>query len=1152
MTKPFVHLHNHSSFSVLDGASKVQEMVETVANDGSPALGITDHGVLYGLPEFYKECKAADVNPVLGCEVYFTDDRLDRSPIGKQENRLDGSSKRYYHLTILAKDNVGYQNLIKLSSDAYLNGFFYKPRADWSTVEKYSDGLIATSGCLGGPVLQHLLHDDYSGALETASRLQDIFGKDSFYIEIQDQGLPEQAKTNPELIRIAHALDAPLVATNDSHYVHSDDAMPHDHLLCIQTSSLVSDQDRFRFQSDQHYLKSADEMRHLFRDIEESCDNTLLIGEQANVTLDFDTLHIPPFPIPHQFKDGGEFLATLSKKGLQKRYGDKAPEYYDKLQYELSVIETLGLSTYFLIVWDICRFADQNNIPRGPGRGSVAGSLVAYCMNISKVDPIRHDLMFERFLNPSRIAMPDIDLDFSPDGREMIINYIAEKYGNNNTAQIITYGLIRARSAIRDSTRVLGLSPGFGDKLAKMMPDHIMGEPVPLEACFKQSSRFESAWASAEELRKTYEENSDARKVLDSALKLEGLIRQTGVHPAGVLITPGPVTDYVPTQQNGEDEPIVTQYDKDTCEDLGLLKMDILGLRNLDVIDFTVQSVLDKVDIENVDFDDEKTFQLFKKGNTVGVFQLESPPMRDLLRRMAPDSIDDIAAVVALYRPGPMGTNMHIEYADRKNGRSPISYFHEDAKEFLGKTYGLMIYQEQAMQMAQKFAGYSGAEADNLRKIIGKKLVDKMIAEKSKFVQGCIDSGYGEELGEKLFNMIESFASYAFNKSHAYGYAYLAYQTAYLKANYTTHYMAWLCDSVKKNSDKLSLYISECNKLGIEVRPPKVNYADTHFKALDDHIIITSFDAVSNVGHTTAENLVNARGKGYFKTIDEIVAKANLDHTSFKNLVLAGAFDGYGTRLGLYSASKEIIDIAKKRQKDDVSQQIKLFDNNDFWDIDISEAEYPEDEKLHLEKDAIGTYITGHPLNSLQDFATETQLESIEPTESTVEILVTITNIDLKRTRRGNLMAVITVSDLSGQREVLAFENTWRRHEDSLTENTSGVMEIKTRYDDVAEETILILNFFAPVKTAGQTVVSSDTLNIRLPRGFASNTLAVSKLKGLLLSHHGKVPVKVLVSPNSELDLKLEYTVDPNEGFLTELSALFKRYSADKRLKVGS
>ncbi len=717
---------------MLDGAARLDELVAKAVADGMPAIGMTDHGNMYGTLDFYKECNKQGIKPIIGTEAYMAHDHRSERPT-RRGGRVDdsggdteGGKKLYYHLTLLAENQTGYKNLIQLSSLAFMEGYYYKPRMDWELLEKYSDGLIATTGCLGGHVLQSLLNGDEQGALAKAARLQDIFGRDNLFVELQDHGLAAQRETNPKLIEIAKKIGAPLLATNDSHYTHQEDHESHDALLCVQTGALLSDAKRFKFEGSEHYLKTAAEMRYLFREVPAACDNTLWIAERADLQIEFGKPLLPNFPVPEGFDDAS-YLEHLTWEGAKKRWGDQLPnEAVERLSYELKVINDMGFASYFLITWDLIKHARDAGIRVGPGRGSAAGCAVAYSLQITDLDPIKYDLLFERFLNPSRVSMPDIDMDFDSRYRDEMIRYAAERYGRDHVAQIITFGTIKARNAVRDAARVLGFPYGVGDKLAKAMPPMVMGRDTPLKYCFEQHPKYADGYKAAGDLRAMYDTDPDLKRVIDVARGLEGLKRSDGIHAAAVVITKDPVTDYVPIQRKPEsgqdpaDAPVVTQYEMHGVEDLGLLKMDFLGLRNLDVITDAEAMIRAQRDpsfvVEEIPLDDQRTFDLLSRGDTIGVFQLESPPMRQLLKAMAPNSFEDVSAVLALYRPGPMSVNMHYDYADRKNQRKPVEYFHEDAEEVLGDTYGLMIYQESVMRVAQKFAGYSLAEADNLRK----------------------------------------------------------------------------------------------------------------------------------------------------------------------------------------------------------------------------------------------------------------------------------------------------------------------------------------------------------------------------------------------------------------------------------------------------
>ncbi len=948
MADSFTHLHVHTEYSMLDGAARIADVVAAAVADGQPALGITDHGNMYGILDFYKECRAQGIKPVIGSELYMAHESRHERPSrrGRMDDGggdSDGGSKLYYHLTALAETDEGYRNLIKLSSEAFMSGYHYKPRSDWELLEQFSSGLIVTSGCLGGHVLQHLLKDDQEGALKAAGRLQDIFGRDNLFIELQDHGIPEQHRTNPQLLEIARRLQAPLLATNDSHYVERGDSVAHDALLCVQTGSQMSDPDRFKFHGDEHYLKSAREMRYLFDELPEACDNTLWIAERADVTIEFGKPQLPSFPLPAGFDSDADYLRHLTMEGARRRWGaDLTDAIVERLSYELGVIESMGFSSYFLIVWDLIKHARDNNIRVGPGRGSAAGCAVAYTLWITDLDPIAYDLLFERFLNPSRVTMPDIDMDFDSRFRDEMIRYASERYGRDHVAQIVTFSTIKARAAVRDAARVLGYPYGLGDKVAKAMPPLIMGRDTPLYACLERHEKFEDGYKMAGDLRKMREEDPDAAKVIEVAKGLEGLRRQDGIHAAAVVITKEPLTTYLPIQrkpvggQDIEHAPVVTQYEMHGVEELGLLKMDFLGLRNLDVISDTVELIQTtrgiELDIDAVALDDPATYALLQRGEGIGIFQLEGGPMRALMRALAPTAFEDICALLALYRPGPMAANMHNDYADRKNGRKPVEHLHPDAAEVLGDTYGLMIYQESLLRVAQKFAGFSLAEADLLRRACGKKKRDLIAKEREKFIAGCEATGYGATLGGQYFDIIEPFADYAFAKSHAYGYGYIAYQTAYLKANYPAEYLSALLTSVKTNLDKAAVYLAECRTMGIEVLVPDVNRSVADFTPVveldadagtEGRSIVFGLSAVRNVGGGLVALLVAEReANGSFVDFYDFVERVDfqvLNKKTIESLIKAGAFDSLGhRRQGLLRSFEHIIDstIARRRERD--------------------------------------------------------------------------------------------------------------------------------------------------------------------------------------------------------------------------------------------
>jgi len=762
---------------MLDGTSKIEDLVEAVARDGQPAVAITDHGNMYGAIPFYKECKSAGVNPIIGTEFYMARHSVDDRPQMKKRSKVtddfggetDTGEKMFHHITALAIDTTGYQNMMKLSSEAFLKGFYRKPRVDWDILAEHSEGIVVTSGCLGGVVLQELLKGNVEAAEHAASRLQDIFGKDNFFVELQDHGIPEQIRTNPQLMEIARKLGAPLVATNDSHYTHQCDHVAHDAFLCIGTGAKIADTDRFRFHGTEHYVKSAAEMRHLFREVPSACDNTLLIAERADIKIDFDQIRMPRFPVPDGFVSEEDYLRALVIEGAEAKYGILTSRVVDRLEYELDVICQMGFPGYFLITWDLIRHAKSAGILVGPGRGSAGGCAVAYCLGITAMDPLEHGLLFERFLNPARVSMPDIDIDIDSRYREHMINYCAKTYGEDRVAQIITFGTIKSRQAVRDAARVLDMPFSMGDTIAKALPPLLFGRDTPLRACLTHSDKHHDGFEQAGALRSLYAADPAARQVIDVAMGLENLRRSDGIHAAAVVISPDPLTDHVPIQKKPKG-PITTQYEMHAIEDLGLLKEDFLGLTTLDVISDAAKLLFDRHGIEldlinwTLPLDDQPTYDLLRKGDTIGVFQLEGTQMRALLRDLEPTKFEHIAAVLALYRPGPLAANMHIDYAERKNGRAAIEVFHEDAKDMLKETYGLMIYQEQLMDVAQHFAGYSLGDAYLLLKTCAKKLPEAMAKEKDRFVNGVIERGFGEDFADMLFGTVSAFSDYAFNK----------------------------------------------------------------------------------------------------------------------------------------------------------------------------------------------------------------------------------------------------------------------------------------------------------------------------------------------------------------------------------------------------
>jgi DNA polymerase-3 subunit alpha len=1184
----FTHLHLHTEFSMLDGAARVAEVVAKAAADGQPAIGITDHGNMYGVLDFYREARRVGIKPIIGTEAYMAaESRHDRPT---RRGRLDdgggdgdAGAKLYYHLTLLAESDAGYKNLMHLSSEAYLEGYYFKPRVDWEMLQRRHDGIIATTGCLGGVVLQALLHGDVERATMLAARLQDIFGPDHLFVELQDHGLAKQHETNPELIRIAKRIGAPLLATNDSHYTNREDSVAHDALLCVQTGSAMDDPKRFKFEGHEHYLKSAAEMRHLFADYPEACDNTLWIAERADVEINFGKPQLPSFPRPPSFATADAYLRHLTYAGAEARYGSPLPvKVTERLDYELGVISSMGFSDYFLVVWDLIEHARCKGIRVGPGRGSAAGCCVAYCLRIVDLDPIHFDLIFERFLNPGRKQMPDIDMDFDERYRSEMIRYAAEKWGWDHVAQIVTFSTIKARAAVRDAARVLGYPYSVGDRVAKAMPPLVMGRDTPLWACLEKNDKYVDGFNAAVELRDMYAADPDVAKVVDVARGLEGLRRQDGIHAAAVVISADPLTDYLPIQRKPEaggrpeDAPIVTQYEMHGVEDLGLLKMDFLGLRNLSVIeralDLIEANTGTRPDIDNVSLEDTATFELLRRGDTVGVFQLEGSNVRTLVRALAPTEFGDVGALVALYRPGPMAANMHNDYADRKNHRKPITYLHPDLADVLGDTQGLMIYQEAMMRVAQKFAGYSLEEADNLRKAAGKKDRAVMAMEREKFVAGSEATGYGRALGTSLFDVIEPFADYAFNKSHAFGYGLVSYWTAWLKANHPAEYLAALLTSVRDDKDKTAVYLSECRAMGIEVLVPDVNLSVADFSAIrgggakGKGAIPFGLAAIRNVGAGLVERLVaERRANGPFADFYDFAGRVDpmvLNKRSIESLIKAGAFDSLGhARQGLFFRFEEIVDRTLARRREREQGVMSLFgelgdtDNASGFDdtrVPIEATEFDKHQRLIFEKEMLGLYISDHPLLGLEAALgrhTDMTIAVLRDPASGgagggggggggrserggdlrwVGGVVTATN--RKYTKKGDLMATFVLEDLDSSIEVWVFPRTMTDVAHLLVDDS--IVCVKGRLDQRDDEPKLIcMEMKRP-----QLQIGAEPLHLAVPIE-ALTAARVESLKKLLGEHPGESPVLVHVGTKC-IRLDATWGVGVTAGLLGELRVL--------------
>ncbi len=1169
---------------MLDGASRIDEVVQAAAADGQPAVGITDHGNMYGVLELYKAARAQGIKPVLGMEGYFTNtSRFDRPKRSEHE---------IFHLTMLAENNVGYHNLVKVTSAAYLDGYYYKPRTDWDLLERHHEGIIATSGCLGGLVSQLVLAGDDEAAYKAAGRFQDIFGKDNFFVELQDHGIEDQHRTLVPLLDIARKLHAPLLATNDSHYTHRHDADAHDALLCVQTGALKSDTKRFKFDGEDFFIKSAIEMRDLFRELPEACDNTLWVAERAEVELQFDNAVLPAFPVPDGH-DEDSYLRELVMEGAKGRYGrSPALHVLERIEYELDVIKSMGFSAYFLVVWDLVRYAKSQRIRVGPGRGSAAGSCVAYCLQIVDIDPIRYDLLFERFLNPGRKQMPDIDMDFDSRYRGDMIRYAAQKYGSDRVAQIVTFSTIKARAAVRDAARVLGYPYAVGDKIAKAMPPLIMGRDTPLRFCFEESDKYSDGFKMASELRSMYEVDHDVKRVVDVARGLEGLRRQDGIHAAAVVITRDPLTDYLPVQRKPEpgtpieESPVVTQYEMHGVEELGLLKMDFLGLRNLDVMEIAVdlieRSTGERIDIDNVALDDEKTYELLRAGDSIGVFQLEGGPMRALMRSLAPTSFEDVAALVALYRPGPMAQNWHNEYADRKNGRKPVRYDHADLEEILGPTYGLMIYQEQLMRVSQRLAGYTLEEADNLRKATGKKIREMIAKERTKFVAGCVANGHPEEWSQRYFDTIEPFADYSFNKSHSVGYGFVSYQTAWLKANYPVQYLAALLTSVKTNLDKAAVYLAECRQLDIEVLNPCVNDSEVDFAVRFDEPrdageggtgrahgaradasgvnmgrIRFGLSAVRNVGEGVADQIGRARAEGGpfvdFQDFCERVEPTALNKRTVESLIKAGAFDALGhPRQGLLTVFEQISDSVLSRRRERDQGVMSFFDLGDAFGggdagpafddrVSIPDIDFDKSTRLALEKEMLGLYVSDHPLlgarRALARYTECSVADLADLDDGSMRTLGGIvTALQRKYTKRGDLMATFVLEDLSASIEAMVFPKTMLAINELLA--ADAIVVVKGRVDKRDDTPkLMVMELSRPELHLD----SGPPVRLRARAG-GFDSSKVDRLREIIAAHPGDSPFFVhLQGPDKETIIKLpdEFHCDGSNGLHAELRVAF-------------
>nr|WP_202080765.1 DNA polymerase III subunit alpha [Caldalkalibacillus salinus] len=1136
MIQDFVHLHVHSEYSLLDGAGRIEQLVETAKAQGMQALALTDHGSMYGTIPFYKACKQHGIKPIIGVEAYVTNQPLDRKMV-KGEQKL-------YHLLLLAETYEGYQNLMKLTTKAHLEGFYYKPRVIKEWLAEYHQGIIATSACLAGEVQQALLNDEEEKARQIALEYQNIFGRDYFYLEMQDHGLAEQKKVNHRLVQLSEETGIPLVVTNDVHYVHKKDAVAHDCLLCIGTAKKVKETERMKFPSPEFYLKTKEEMQRLFPHVPEALQASSQIAQRCEVDIPLGSEILPHYPVP----EGHSALSYLQEQciqGAKQRYGTITDEIEERLNYELQVIGQMGYADYFLIVWDFMRFAHEKGIMTGPGRGSAAGSLVAYVLNITNIDPIKYKLLFERFLNPERVTMPDIDIDFSDRRRDEVIQYVLSKYGDDRVAQIITFGTMGAKAAIRDIGRVLDIPLPLINKVAKSVPS---GLGVTLERARAESS----------ELQALINEDERIKHLYDIAVQLEGTARHSSTHAAGVVISKDPLPEYVPLQEGHEGVPL-TQYAMEDLEDIGLLKMDFLGLRNLSLLEEILHIINqgkpqeEALALDHISFQDEATFQLLSEGDTTGVFQLESAGMRSVLRRLQPSSFEDVIAVLALYRPGPM-ENIPL-FIDAKFKRTDVEYPHEDLKPILEDTYGIIVYQEQIMQIASSMAGFSLGEADLLRRAVGKKKREILEQERTHFVQGCLQQGYNKHVAEHVYDLIVRFADYGFNRSHSAAYAVIAYQLAYLKAHYPVAFLASLLSTSIGATEKVADYLSQASRRQIKVLPPSVQHSQAGFTVEHDQIRI-GLSVIKNVGYAAIKEILAERSKRPFQNMLDFCQRVNLkicNRRVIESLIMSGACDDLGMHRAQALANlDDILDMAEQAQGLRDSDQLFFFADeipDDYPWIDV--PPYAPIEQLKAEKEVLGFYLSGHPLDPYRDQLRQYQWTPLaditSPTEVKVRTAGMVQNIRKITTKKGQAMAFVTLEDHGSELELVVFPQVYQqspaRYEEGQLIFVEGKIEPKQREEGlqlITHRAIKVQDLIKKQKEHPQqqtptTDKVEQALFIKIPKRTASSILV--SLQRLLKENDGHTPVYLHYEKNKKtVLLAQEYNVSVDKGFIQTIN----------------
>ncbi|MFZ9315733.1 MAG: DNA polymerase III subunit alpha [Candidatus Nanopelagicaceae bacterium] len=1158
MSQGFVHLHVHTEYSMLDGAARIEKLAEEVARSGDGAIAMTDHGNVFGAFDFYKTMNNAGVKPIIGIEAYVApESRFDKKRVKWAEGGEDDVSAggAYTHMTLLAENNVGLANLFRLSSLASLEGFYYKPRMDRELLSQYSQGIIATTGCAAGEIQTRIRMGAYNEARAAAANYRDIFGADNYFVEIMDHDIEIERRVKDDLLKLAKELGLPLVATNDLHYTYADDAKHHEALLCIQSGTTLADPKRFRFEGKEYYLKDAATMRRIFKDLEIACDNTLAIAERCNIKMRENENLLPQFAVP-KGESENSWLVKEAEAGLLEKFGAKsmdeiAPQYQARLHFELDVMTKMGFAGYFLVVADLVAHAKREGIRVGPGRGSAAGSLVSYALGITGLDPIKHGLLFERFLNPDRISMPDIDLDFDERRRSEMIRYATNKYGDDRVAQIITYSTIKSKAAIKDAARVLGYPYALGERLTKALPPPIMGKDVSFHGVFDKD---DERYGEAQEFRNIYESDPDSKTIVDMARGLEGLKRQWSVHAAGVILSREPLIDVIPIHKRDVDGSIITQFDMGACEATGLLKMDFLGLRNLSVLDDCLENIKNNqaktIVLESLELSDKKTFELLSRGETLGVFQLDSAPIRALLRSMAPDSFEDISAVIALYRPGPMGVNAHNDYADRKNKRKRIEPIHPELSaaldEILADTYGLIVYQEQVMAIAQKLAGFSLGRADLLRKAMGKKNKEILDKEYVHFEEGMRNNGFSSIAIEELWKTLIPFSDYAFNRAHSAGYGVLSFWTAYLKANYPTEYMAALLTSVRDDKDKSALYLNESRRMGIKVLPPDVNFSNAEYTPGGSDIRF-GLTAIRNIGENVVASIVKNRSeKGNYTSFSDFLAKVDgtvCNKKTIESLIKAGAFDSLGhSRKGLMSIYLEAIDSVMEEKRAQAIGQFDLFGGANEVSangistlaLEVSDQEWDKALLLSYEREMLGLYVSDHPLLGVEHVlrsATDTTISQILDEGVVHDQIITIagliTAVQRKVSRQGQSWAIVTVEDLEGAIDVRFFSSTYQTHALNLIEDR--IVIIRGRIDK-REETAQITALELNLADINQAPIGPFVIKLEAER---CTPPVVDRMKEILRSHPGTREVHLKIEGGAKntilkLDDGLKITASPS------------------------